>query len=141
MELILVSAIINFTILITLAGIHFYWAMGGTWGGEVAVPLNLEGKKLFQPSALSCVVVAIGLVIFSCIELGYVQLLLRQVPTYIFKYGNLIVTFIFLFRAIGDFKYVGFFKKIKGNTFARNDTLYYSPLCLLISLLSISLNF
>jgi hypothetical protein len=140
-ELILVSAIINFTILITLAGIHFYWAMGGTWGGEVAVPLNPQGKKLFQPSALSCIIVAIGLLIFSAIELGYAQLLFWPVPNNIFKYGNFIVTFIFLLRAIGDFRYVGFFKKITSSTFARNDTLYYSPLCLLISLLSLSLNF
>jgi hypothetical protein len=33
-------------------------------------------------------------------------------------------------RAIGEFKYVGFFKRVRGSRFARRDTLLYSPLCL-----------
>ena len=37
-------------------------------------------------------------------------------------------------RAIGDFKYVGFFKRVRGSKFARMDTLVYSPLCLLLAL-------
>lgn len=35
--------------------------------------------------------------------------------------------------------YIGFFKKIKNTRFGRNDTKYYSPLCLLIGLLAIVL--
>ena len=38
-----------------------------------------------------------------------------------------------LARAIGEFKYVGFFKKVGGSAFARMDTLLYSPLCLALS--------
>ena len=49
-------------------------------------------------------------------------------------YGNLAIGIVMLVRAVGDFKYVGFFKKIEGTIFAQNDTRYYSPLCLLISL-------
>ena len=36
-------------------------------------------------------------------------------------------------RAVGEFKYVGFFKKVRGTRFARMDTILYSPLCLLLS--------
>ena len=36
-------------------------------------------------------------------------------------------------RAIGEFKYVGFFKKVRGSEFARTDTLLYSPLCLMMA--------
>ena len=32
-------------------------------------------------------------------------------------------------RAIGDFRYVGFFKRVRDSSFARLDTLAYSPLC------------
>ncbi|AZA55575.1 DUF3995 domain-containing protein [Chryseobacterium sp. G0201] len=39
-------------------------------------------------------------------------------------------------RAIGDFRYIGFFKKITSSSFAKKDTLIYSPLCILISLLT-----
>jgi hypothetical protein len=42
-------------------------------------------------------------------------------------------------RAIGDFNYVGFFKKIKHTKFGKNDTKYFSPLCLTIGVLTIIL--
>jgi hypothetical protein len=38
-----------------------------------------------------------------------------------------------LARAVGEFKYVGFFKRVHGTKFARLDTLLYSPLCLILS--------
>lgn len=41
---------------------------------------------------------------------------------------------IFAVRAIGDFRYVGFFKHIRGSRFARMDTMCYSPLCAALSL-------
>ena len=39
-----------------------------------------------------------------------------------------------LARAIGEFKYVGFFKQVRGSRFATLDTLVYSPVCLLLAL-------
>ena len=39
-----------------------------------------------------------------------------------------------LARAIGEFNYVGFFKRVRGSRFARLDTLVYSPLCLLLAI-------
>ncbi|TKI67695.1 DUF3995 domain-containing protein [Lysinibacillus mangiferihumi] len=60
---------------------------------------------------------------------------LRNVQEFnFFTLGCTVCAVIFLIRAIGDFKYVGFFKKIKHSQFARNDTWLYSPLCLFISL-------
>jgi hypothetical protein len=38
-------------------------------------------------------------------------------------------------RAIGDFRYVGFFKRIRDSKFARLDTLAYSPLCAALAVL------
>jgi len=38
-----------------------------------------------------------------------------------------------LARAIGEFKYVGFFKRVRGSRFATLDTFVYSPLCLLLA--------
>ena len=35
-------------------------------------------------------------------------------------------------RAIGDFRLVGFFKRVRGSNFARMDTAVYAPLCLLL---------
>jgi hypothetical protein len=34
---------------------------------------------------------------------------------------------------VGDFRLVGFFKRVRGNAFARLDTLVYAPLCLVLA--------
>jgi hypothetical protein len=39
-----------------------------------------------------------------------------------------------LLRAVGDFRLVGFFKKITGSRFALLDTILYSPLCMALGL-------
>ena len=38
-----------------------------------------------------------------------------------------------LARAIGEFRYVGFFKRVRSSRFAELDSLVYSPLCLMLS--------
>ncbi|WP_082994808.1 MULTISPECIES: DUF3995 domain-containing protein [Aquimarina] len=40
--------------------------------------------------------------------------------------------FYFYTQSFGDFKYVGFFKRIKQTKFGRLDTMFFSPLCLII---------
>jgi hypothetical protein len=40
---------------------------------------------------------------------------------------------IFAVRAIGEGNYVGFIKRVRNTTFARNDTWIYSPLCALLA--------
>ncbi|EGD05771.1 hypothetical protein B1M_04736, partial [Burkholderia sp. TJI49] len=45
-----------------------------------------------------------------------------------------VLALIFAVRAVGDFRYVGFFKRIRGSRFARMDTLCYSPLCAALAL-------
>ena len=40
---------------------------------------------------------------------------------------------IFVLRALGDFQYVGFSKRIRGTQFAHWDDRIFSPLCLLIA--------
>jgi len=47
---------------------------------------------------------------------------------------------VFLARAIGDFRFVGFFKRVHGSRFAHWDTALYSPLCLVIGLAIVALN-
>jgi hypothetical protein len=42
--------------------------------------------------------------------------------------GTWLTAAVFALRAIGDFRYVGFFKRIRDSRFARIDTLAYSPL-------------
>jgi hypothetical protein len=46
--------------------------------------------------------------------------------------GWLLALMLFL-RAIGDFKLVGFFKQPSASAFAKNDSRFYSPLCLFLA--------
>ncbi len=41
---------------------------------------------------------------------------------------------VLLLRAVGDFRYVGFFKSVGGTRFATMDTWCYSPVCLALSI-------
>ncbi|WP_236336773.1 DUF3995 domain-containing protein [Paenibacillus auburnensis] len=53
-------------------------------------------------------------------------------PDWSFIYGGWALASIFILRAVGDFRWVGFFKKQQGTVFAKRDTFLYSPLCLFI---------
>ena len=130
--------ITNILILLAISGIHFFWAFGGKWGADGAIPTNREGKKMLNssgnfPSVFATLIVAFGLLVMSLLHLEKVQSLSLPIPTWIDTYGLKIIAVIFLIRAIGDFRYVGFFKKIKETKFATLDTKYYSPLCILLS--------
>jgi DNA-binding LytR/AlgR family response regulator len=48
-------------------------------------------------------------------------------------YGDWAIGIIFLLRAIGDFKYFGFAKRIRHTDFALYDTKIYSPLAFAIA--------
>jgi hypothetical protein len=79
--------------------------------------------------------VAIILFAFALYMLTVVKILPIPFPTWVVKHGTYIIAIGFLLRAVGDFKYVGFFKKIKVTQFATYDTKYFSPLCVVISIL------
>ncbi|MHA7965352.1 DUF3995 domain-containing protein [Paenibacillus sp. CAU 1782] len=53
-------------------------------------------------------------------------------PDWLFSFGGWLLGSLFRIRAIGDLKWVGFFKKRKGTLFAKWDTALFSPLCLLL---------
>lgn len=130
--------IINAFILFIISGIHFYWAFGGHWGADAAIPTNKQGKLMLNssgnfPSVFATLVVAFGLFIMALLHLEKVQIIQSPLPAWISPLGLKIVAGIFFIRAIGEFRYVGFFKKIKNTKFADLDTKYYSPLCLLLS--------
>lgn len=120
-------------VLSTLSAVHIYWALGGQLGLDKAVP-TIDGKPAFQPGALLTLVVA-G-VLLGC---AYVSLSLGFSHQFAMPYAHLApyagwaLAVMFAVRAIGDFKLVGFFKKIKGSVFSTLDSTLYSPLCLVLS--------
>jgi hypothetical protein len=126
-------------ILLFLGLIHIYWGFGGKSGMVPTVPTKANNKPVIKPGAIDCLVVAIVLIAFAAFVLIKTGFILFRLPNRISDYGLWGIAGLFLLRAIGEFKYVGFFKKIKTTRFGLTDTKYYSPLCLLIGLLSIIL--
>jgi hypothetical protein len=132
MELIL--SVINALIFTIISGFHFYWAMGGKIGFDVVLPSNIEGVKSLNPSkSITCIAACVFLSVagFYLIKAHLIHL---QLPNLITDYGLYLLAIGLIIRAIGDFKYVGFFKTIKNTPFADYDTRYYAPLCLFLGL-------
>jgi hypothetical protein len=117
-------------------GNAFYWGLGGKWGAEAAVPTKENDKKVMNPNGVDCFVVGLGLLSFAVMVLARAQILSFDLPAWLIKCGSWAISAIFILRAIGEFHYVGFFKKVKSTRFARYDTKYYSPLCLAIGILT-----
>ena len=130
-----IIAIILF--LIFLSSIHFYWGVGGRWGSEAVIPTKDDNVKVMMPGLLPTFIVAFGLSGFGLFILIKSELISLNLPLWLDNYGLWIIAGIFILRAIGEFNYVGFFKKIKHTKFGQRDTKYYSPLCLLIGILTI----
>ena len=78
--------------------------------------------------------VALAILAMAFLHLEKVQVVSLPIPAWVNVYGLKIIAGIFLLRAIGEFRFVGFFKKVKGTKFATLDTKYYSPLCLILSI-------
>ena len=132
-------SIIPFLIFLFLSVLHIYWSFGGQWGKDVTIPTKENNIKVISPGVFinfRCCIIFFGSGIFILIE---AKILNIQTPVVVSKYGPWIIVLIFLIRAIGEFKYVGFFKKIRHTKFGKNDTNYYSPLCLAIGILTMIL--
>jgi hypothetical protein len=121
-----------------LGVLHFYWAAGGTKGKDAAIPTK-DGRPLLHPTPLGTAVV--GLVLFAMAALTAVRIGWIAAPAFArpLNVGLWLLSALFLLRAIGDFRYVGFFKRVRDSRFAKLDTVAYSPLCMcLAGLLAIS---
>ena len=127
-------------IFLVLGLMHIYWAFGGKGASEAVIP-SVDGKLVFNPSTFLTLLVALALFIAMLIILGQIGFLGLFVPKIIFYYGTLFISLIFFLRSIGEFRLVGFFKKIKNTKFAYWDTILFSPLCLLISIIAFLLLF
>lgn len=111
---------------------HFRMAFGPMTGASGAVP-SVEGKALFVPTRRSTLLVAVVLLLFAALVAATGGLFSLPLPAVVLEWLSYGLAFGLVARAVGDFKYVGLFKRVRGSAFARLDTLVYSPLCLLLA--------
>jgi hypothetical protein len=125
----LVAVVVAF-VLCSLAALHLYWAAGGRWGARAAVP-ERAGAPLFEPSVAACIGVAALLFCAAALVCAKAS---GWSPSWLPGWWSTVgtggVAIVLVGRAIGDFRWVGFFKRIRDTRFARLDTAFYSPLCL-----------
>lgn len=129
--------IINTVIFILLSLLHVYWASGGELWYDAVLPTSSNGLHRLTPDTKSGWLIAAGLLFLAFITIGNQGFFNRYVSIKYFRYGALLIALIFLLRVIGDFKFIGIFKRVKGTKFAVDDTQVFSPLCLFIALLSL----
>lgn len=133
----IIPIIINSVIFTLLSILHFYWALGGKLWYNSVLPTSSNGMHKLNPSITAGLIVAFGLLFLGIITLGNIGLFDRFIERKYFRYGTLIIALIFFLRAIGDFKFIGFFKTVKLTTFGINDTRIFSPLCLVLAIISL----
>jgi hypothetical protein len=124
-------------ILVVLAGVHIYWAAGGKAGKGAAAP-SKNGRPVLMPGPTTTLLVALGL--FAIAALLAVRIGWFALPAFPYQHDLVqvavwLIATVFALRAIGDFRYVGFFKRVRDSRFARLDTFAYSPLCAGLALL------
>lgn len=113
-----------------LSALHLYWAAGGRTGA--ALP-ERDGAPIFQPGIASTLVVAGLLALAGLLVLARAgQWPVALLPHWMVTLGTPVVALVLIARAIGDFRYVGFFKTVRDTRFARLDTRVFSPIALLL---------
>lgn len=121
-------------VFVLLALWHFGMAALPSSGKGGAVP-SVDGKALFKPSRLATVGVGVVLLLFAAL-MGATGGLLRTGLNPLLLAGlSYALAGGLLARAIGDFRYLGFFKRVRGSRFATLDTFLFAPICLLLALL------
>lgn len=121
-------------VLFALATLHAYWALGGRGASSAAIP-ERSGAQLFRPGRIATWAVAAALACAAVVLLGRMgrwSLPFGMLP---FKAGCWTLAAVFGARAVGDFRYVGFFKRERSSRFARYDSRFYSPLCLALAVI------
>ncbi|MBE9918175.1 DUF3995 domain-containing protein [Paenibacillus donghaensis] len=112
--------LISAGILSLISMLHIYWAFGGRWGTGSVIPRKKgESQPAFVPGKS------------GTMQGDFLPFIKASA---ISRWGCIVCAAVFLLRSIGDFNYVGFFKKVKHSAFATNDTYLYSPLCLYLGI-------
>lgn len=133
----MILSILLSIIFISLGMIHFNWVIGGKFGFSESLPTKENGERVLNPKKTDSAIVGMGLTAFGIFYLFRSGIMGYELPDWMVQFGGWIIPIIFLLRAVGEFKYVGFFKRIKTTAFGKLDTRFFSPLCLIIGVLGI----
>jgi hypothetical protein len=125
-------------LLAILGLLHVFWAVRGASSGSAVIPQR-AGRPVFRPSRLGTMGVA-GCLFAAALtllaRLGIVRLpacVPAGVRATLPQRGAWVLAAIFGLRVVGDFRYVGIFKRVTGTPFARWDTRLFVPVCIIVA--------
>lgn len=128
------------TVFAVLAALHGYWALGGFWPGRDSESLaqTVVGSPpgSAAPGPGPCWFVAVLLIGAAATVLGAAGLLALPVPAGTMRWAALLGAAVLLLRGLVGFAHRLIRPATAGSPFARLNALLYSPLCLLLSLLT-----
>lgn len=136
-----IAAVLLSTTLAAIGALHLFWAFGGRRASDAVVPtrpagLKGNGELVFDPGRFATIAVAVFLLVASSFPLGAAGLIKLPISNGFLLFGNWSLGAVLLIRGIGDFRYVGFFKRVRGTRFSELDSRFYSPLCLTLAVLA-----
>jgi len=132
-----ILGILGGLVLFLLGILHFHWAFGGNFAFADTLPTNSAGERVLNPKKRDSAIVGLGLCAFSIIYLVKSGIITVQLPLIVINYGLWIIIAIFFLRSVGDFKYIGMFKKVKNTDFSSKDSRLYTPICISIALMGL----
>jgi hypothetical protein len=113
--------------------LHVAWAFGMTWGLSAALP-ERPGGLPFAPSRGATLLVAAALGALGALVCFHGGILTPLLPHRWTRILLLLASAAFALRAIGEFRLVGFFKRVRATRFATFDSFLFSPLCAAVAL-------
>jgi len=120
------------TVFALIAALHLYWTVRGV-GTGAGVPSRADGTPVIRPGRLASFAVTAACILAALIVLGRGHLLDVGLPPAILHVGIWGIAGVFFLRTIGEFRYVGLFKRVRGTPFADWDTRLFTPLCAAIA--------
>lgn len=123
------AAIATMVVLLAASALHVYWASGGTWMLDRAVPDLGEGSD-FAPGHLMTLAVAGALAAFA----GLVGATAFADPPAPVRWLTIAGVVVLALRAVGDTKVAGFTKSVRDTAFAKADDRYFTPLIVFLAL-------
>jgi hypothetical protein len=127
---------IGVAVVITLLGLstlHVYWALGGEWAKGVVVP-ERDGQPVLRPGAGATAMIAMALLCAAGVLALRAGVLGYQIGGPLIRWASWLIAMVFFVRGIGDFRWVGLFRRERGTRFAYWDARLYTPLTLALAL-------
>jgi len=122
-------------ILLMVAALHFYWAVGGFWPGhdEASLTRTVIGATNMSTMPPRWLTIAVSLCIFAAalFPLMWSELMPDLLPGSLLGLGMWVLVLVFIGRGIAG--YLPFFHKSNAaEPFATLNRKYFSPLCLML---------